>query len=411
MQPSRFPSVKQLPAHILALDGVRGLAIILVLILHLTRSSYAHTQSILLNGVIAFCTFGWAGVDLFFVLSGFLITGILFDTLNGPSFFLNFYARRFLRIFPLYYGGLAALLILSGPLGIHWHGSEFILLGYLQNVPPFYAVMTATASQYTGHLWSLAVEEQFYLLWPCIMFLVRDRKKLMIVALSLAALAPILRIAILLTDGLNVEQLCYKFTLCRMDSLLIGSALALAIRGPERSRILKFAPLVCAPLIVFCVGFDLWLTRSTLDVQRGHFFYSVGFTLLAISFAALIACVLRPASIASRIFQNAMLRWFGRYSYGIYVLHMIFANIYTIGTYPRLYLDAKLHFKVMGVALGGIPTLVITLVCAWLSYRFYESPFLRLKRYFERRSEPAPELTDARDGVDDTTHANRPISA
>ena len=168
MRTDNSRSAKSGLSHIAALDGVRGLAIILVLIVHLTNSSYSHTRSTLLNAAIAFCSFGWIGVDLFFVLSGFLITGILYDTVDSPSFFLNFYARRFLRIFPLYYGSLAALLILSGTLGIDWQGSEYILLGYLQNVPPLNLHLTPTVHRYTAHFWSLAVEEQFYLLWPCI---------------------------------------------------------------------------------------------------------------------------------------------------------------------------------------------------------------------------------------------------
>lgn len=378
---ARSASVKPFSSHIPALDGVRGLAIILVLIVHLTNSSYPHTQSLLLNGVIAFCTFGWVGVDLFFVLSGFLITGILYDTVSEPSFFLNFYARRFLRIFPLYYGSLLALFLLSGPLGIRWHGSEFILFGYLQNVPPLSSAITATVHQYTAHFWSLAVEEQFYLIWPCLVFFIRDRKWLIVTALSLAGAAPILRMSILLAHGLN-RELCLEFTLCRMDSLLIGGALALAIRGPARSSLMRFSPIVFSSLIFLCVGFDLWLTHGSLDVRHGDFFYSVGFTFLAISFAALIGCALRPESLAERIFQSVILRWFGRYSYGIYVLHFIFANTFIFGRLPRIYLDAELHSKVLGVALGSIPTLAISVVCAWFSYRFLETPFLRLKRYF-----------------------------
>ena len=373
--------VKPISSYIPALDGVRGLAIILVLIVHLTNSSRPHTQSLVLNAVIAFCTFGWAGVDLFFVLSGFLITGILYDTVSGPSFFLNFYARRFLRIFPLYYGSLLTLFLLSGPLGIRWHGSEFILLGYLQNVPPLCWAITTTVHQYTAHFWSLAVEEQFYLIWPCLVFLIRDRRKLIVTALSLAAVAPILRMAILLTHGLN-RQLCYQFTLCRMDSLLIGGALALAIRGPARSSLMRFSPVVFLSLFFLCVGFGFGLTDGTLDPGHGDFFFSAGFTLLAISFAALIGCALQPDSLAECIFQSATLRWFGRYSYGIYILHFIFVNTFSFGRFPRLFLDAELHSKVLGVALGGIPTLAISVVCAWLSYRFYETPFLRLKRYF-----------------------------
>jgi len=381
-------SSKSTPKHVAALDGVRGVAIILVLVYHLTHSSNPHTQSIFLNGAIAFCTFGWIGVDLFFVLSGFLITGILYDTLNSSSYFLNFYARRFLRIFPLYYGSLVALFLLSGLLSIHWGLSPLLLLAYLQNIPGLHKFVTGSVFHYTSHFWSLAIEEQFYLVWPCIVFITRDRKKLMYLALIIATIAPILRISVLLMPELNHEIWCYRFTLCRIDGLLVGGTLALALRGPEKSRIFKFAPAVFLVLFSFCVGFDAWLTRGILDVHRGKFFYSVGFTLLAISFSALIAWTVEPGSLAARALQNACLRWFGRYSYGIYVLHMIFANVYIVGEYPRIFLNERFHSKLLGVALGGVPTLVTTLLCAWLSFRFYETPFLRLKRYFGRPSEP-----------------------
>ena len=385
---SRSVPMKGHPDYIPALDGIRGLAIILVLIIHLTLQSHPHTQSLLLNAVIGFCNLGWAGVDLFFVLSGFLITGILYDGVDRPSFFRNFYARRFLRIFPLYYASLLVLLLLSGPLGIGWHGSQFILLGYLQNVAPLRAAIPATVFQYTGHFWSLAVEEQFYLVWPCLVFLIRDRKKLIITALTLAAMAPILRTTILLTHIVSRYE-CYEFTLCRMDSLLIGSALALAIRGPARSMVLKFSPAVFPLLLFVCIGFQVWVTNgNNLVAGHGDFFYTVGFTPLAVSFAALVGCALRPRSLTGHIFQNATLRWFGRHSYGIYIMHFIFLNTSFIGKFPRLFLETKFHSELLGVVLGGIPALLITLICAWLSYRYYEGPFLRLKRHFQARVQP-----------------------
>src|ERR1039458_3208337 len=146
--------------HLPALDGVRGLAIILVLIVHLTSSSYTHTGSRLINAIIVFCRFGWVGVCLFFVLSGFLITGILFEALGQKSYFVRFYARRFLRIFPLYYGCLFLLFFLSGPLGISWKGSEPTYLAYLQNTPPWIYRVPVSVHRYTSHFLSFAVGEE-----------------------------------------------------------------------------------------------------------------------------------------------------------------------------------------------------------------------------------------------------------
>jgi peptidoglycan/LPS O-acetylase OafA/YrhL len=368
------------PGHLPALDGLRGMAIILVLIVHLTFSSFAHTNSFLITVAASLCQFGWVGVDLFFVLSGFLITGILYETLGRPFYFRNFYARRFLRIFPLYYGAIIALLFLSRPLGIAWHGSQFILLSYLQNTPPWIHRVPASVHRYTAHFWSLAVEEQFYLVWPCIVFLIRSRRKLVVTALLLGAIAPVARIGILMSPGID-RELCLQFTLCRIDSLLIGSAFALAIRGPARSALLRIAPATFLMMFPACAAVNLFL-YGNLDPRRGDFFNSVGYTLLAVSFAALIGWALRPRSLADRVFRNSTLRWFGKYSYGIYVLHFICANVDVIWGTPHRFLAAHFHSKVVPVALGGIPTLIISVALAWLSYRFYETPFLRLKRYF-----------------------------
>jgi peptidoglycan/LPS O-acetylase OafA/YrhL len=369
--------------HLPALDGVRGLAIILVLIVHLTSSSYALTGSRLINAIIVFCRFGWVGVCLFFVLSGFLITGILFEALGQKSYFVRFYARRFLRIFPLYYGCLFLLFLLSGPLGISWNGSEPTYLAYLQNTPPWIYRVPVSVHRYTSHFWSLAVEEQFYLFWPWLVFAIRDRGKLIVASLLLAATAPLLRTAILLSHSVD-PVFFLKFTPCQIDSLLIGGAFALAIRGRSAATLLRFSPVSFLLLISLCVAMNLNFHTRQFEADGSELFNSIGYTTLAAAFAALIGWALQPKSLGEAFFQLAPLRWFGRYSYGIYVIHFIVWNTRIFGTYPRLLIDERWHSKTLGVALGGLPALVVTLSLAWLSYRFYESPFLRLKKYFGR---------------------------
>ena len=219
--------------HVPALDGVRGMAIVLVLVSHLMLFN-DHTGSRFGDSLSALRGLGWVGVDLFFVLSGFLITGILFDTLQDPHYFRSFYMRRFLRIFPLYYGFLFFLLVLGhwGP-GMHfeWNGRQYVLLTYLQNTGIWFPVTDFHPGVWADldHFWSLAVEEQFYVFWPLLVFLVRGRRRIIALALALSGIALLLRIA-LYVHG-SSPLLIFMLTPCRMDTLLVGGLAALVVRG------------------------------------------------------------------------------------------------------------------------------------------------------------------------------------
>ena len=371
VQKTAHSGEKRMP-HIQALDGVRGTAILLVLLFHLLQSNNAPTGSGMIDLILKIRNVGWIGVDLFFALSGFLITGILFDSLTGPNYFRNFYARRTLRIFPLYYGVLLILFFVFRPT---WQtGRQFyVLLCYLQNTPLWWHGSQATAlKDVTGHLWSLAVEEQFYLVWPLIVFWVRDRRRLMWVALGLALMAPICRMA-MLSHGATYEA-TYKMTICRCDSLLSGAWLALAVRGPKKESILRFA----APAF--------WLTVLgclVIAVREGNFHWqdsyainTIGYSLLAICGTSLIAMTLNQGSLTTSMMKSSVLRWLGKYSYGIYVFHMMLGAIYSKFLYSHIHSHIALHLAV------PVCNLLITLPLAWLSFRFYEQPFLRMKRYF-----------------------------
>ncbi|WP_051978146.1 acyltransferase family protein [Edaphobacter aggregans] len=363
--------------HIRALDGVRGLAILLVFLFHLLSSNHAPSGSPLIGVILKLRDTGWIGVDLFFALSGFLITGILFDTLASQHYFRNFYIRRALRIFPLYYGVLLVLFLLVRP---DWRqGRQFYLLPvYLQNTSLWWnAPDSGIIKSLTGHLWSLAVEEQFYLVWPLVVFCIRDRRKLLWIALAVVLIAPVLR-TLLLTHGGSI-QATYKTTLCRADSLLAGAALALAIRGPRRAAILRAA----APLFWLAI-----LACALLAWKTGSFFWgdnfavnTIGYSLLAVAGTSLIALCLRAGSTA-KLMSISPLRWLGKYSYGIYVIHQMTFMAY------QSFLLTHIHSRVLLHLALPLSNLAVTLPLAWLSYRFYEQPFLRLKRYFPDR--PAP---------------------
>jgi peptidoglycan/LPS O-acetylase OafA/YrhL len=379
------PATSQLPhlrhagrGHLRSLDGIRGLAILMVLASHGFESNYL-TGNFLIRFIGDFFYYGLFGVDLFFVLSGFLITGILVDSLSDQRFFTKFYARRILRIFPLYYGVLIALLLLTP--GLPWHGTGWILAAYLQNFFPASIDAHAPSPNFgLFHFWSLAVEEQFYLVWPAIVFFIRGKQKLFYATLILSGGALLLRLALLAHGSSSLS--IHNNTLCRIDSLLIGGALALLYRSRHWPRVLQLAPwgfLVATAILVFSI-----VILPLEPIESGPALYWVrGFRydVLSLGFACLIAWALRPQSIVRRLFEIAPMRFLGKYSYGIYVLHGIF--LFFLIRHFRAIIVASTHSRLLAVVGAGCLAIAISIVAAWLSYQLFEKHFLRLKRFFD----------------------------
>ncbi len=368
--------------HLLPLDGLRGLAILAVMASHLFAVNYETASFPLrLAGKVFF--WGQWGVDLFFVLSGFLITGILVDSIESPHFFRNFYMRRVLRIFPLYYGVLLLLFALTPVLGIHWHGLQLPLLLYLQNgwrLQPLTEMLGRNIS--LNHLWSLAIEEQFYLMWPLAVFIAKTPRRVMTLAATGCLLALCFRLVLW---GVRHNGFTTHFNVfARADALLLGAVLALAYRSTRWPAILRWsrpAFLAVTAVLVGSIGESgLWPFRSPFWI------FAVQSSFVALAFGALLAWSLR-AGMFSRMCSSRLLRFFGKYSYGIYILHMTFLPLLTRLIRPFL-LDlsgSKL------VAVGGTAILVVAISsgAAWLSFHLYEKRFLRLKRYFDYEA-PVP---------------------
>ena len=366
--------------HISSLDGVRGLAIALVLVNHLLWSSPL-TGSRLLDFVVRVRAASWVGVDLFFSLSGFLITGILFDTLHTGNYFKNFYARRILRIFPLYYGVILLLLIVVHPLRLDQGRQLYLLLGYLQNTSLWWnGPQSRVIKDLTGHMWSLAVEEQFYLVWPILIFWIRDRRKLLLTAVVLAAMAPVARI-LLLHNGASFGS-TYTLTFCRADSLLAGAWLALILRGSLRDTVLRYSAQVFWLAVSVCIAIA-WRT-GTFDWESSHSINSYGYSIVAVASTALIAMALRPQSLTATTMANGLLRWLGKYSYGIYIFHQIVGVL--VGLVLMGFLHAHVHSKALFHIASMASIVAITLPLSVVSFKFYEQPFLKMKRYFNYSS-------------------------
>ena len=376
-------------AHHAALDGLRGVAVLLVLafhFLHIDGEGGAVERAIL-----SASRAGWAGVDLFFVLSGFLITGILLDARGGPGYFRAFYARRVLRIFPLYYAYLAVLFLvvplLLPSLDVKSETQGW-LWTYLGNVL-FAREGGFEASPYTGHFWSLAVEEQFYLAWPLLVWML-PRRRLALVCLGLVAGAFALRFGIHRTT-FNATA-AYVLTPARMDALALGALVAVAAREPSWwPRVRRGAPWVLGMAAAAVAA--VWVHQGGLF--GGDPVVQVwAFGPLAAGFAALIVLAVDPApsSRFSRTLSRPWLRGAGKYSYGLYVLHYpIFLALEAAG-FTSIALASALGSRIAGMAAFAAVAGAATFAAALLSWNLLEKRFLRWKdRVPYRRADPGGE--------------------
>jgi len=381
-----------------ALDGLRALAFLMVFFQHYLGLPW-----------------GWSGVDIFFVLSGFLITGILFDTRHDPHRVRNFYVRRTLRIFPLYYGVLIAIFALT-PL-LHWRFNWTWLVwpAYLGNYARFFHPYAMNGGLqrladfevigrlwhhdlvlFLGHFWSLCVEEQFYLVWPWVVFGIRDRRKLLWVCALAVPFCLVLRLvgqAFLPTWMLDKEVL-YRVTPFRLDALLFGGFLALALRGENKERYLRAARWIFPIGALITISWLLFGSSGTLWHQPYVYpgwKFTWGLSAIDLISGLLILESLQPGTLVYKVFNLQPLRWVGRISYGAYVLHDIPHPIYwSVCSMLVKHLAGRSAgsgdaVQTIITGLTGVVALPGTLVLAWLSYRWFESPFLNLKERWTAR--------------------------
>lgn len=364
--------------HIPALDGIRGFAILLVLFDHLFWAN-SKTGNHFFDAVSAIRESSYIGVQLFFALSGFLITGILLNTLRIPHFFKTFYARRTLRIFPLYYGFLFLLFALTIPLGFHWNGWQYFFLTYTSNLALVYRHPRDFGLFNINHFWSLQVEEQFYLIWPFIVYKVRNLHSLIRLCLITSGVVLLIRVAFVLALPYTHDPyFAYSPTFSCMDNLLFGCCLCALLRTNLRDRVLALAPRVALVCAIIMLG--MGMRPQGLNFQKSIIIPTIGFTIFGIAATALIAMALKRNSRTQRLFSNSVLRFFGKYSYGLYVFHYSIAGF--LAPPLRAWLDSHLHSKALAVILGAIVVGAVSVLVALLSYHLYEVHFLKLKKYF-----------------------------
>jgi peptidoglycan/LPS O-acetylase OafA/YrhL len=348
--------------HVAALDGVREIAVILVMAFHIWRGPVT--------------ALGWSGVDLFFVLSGFLITGILWDARSSPGRARTFYIRRALRILPLYYGVLIAVFVVRPLLGLNHRLDDVALTGerlwYWSYLCDWrIALGHPHAVTYLTHFWSLSIEEQFYLVWPLVVWNC-SRQTVIRVAGALAVGALALRCYVVWVSAM--PGAAYALLPCRVDALAVGAILALTLRSPGGVPSVR-RWVVPASLAGLAIVAALAILRPTVKLDDPGMM-TIGYTALDWCFAGL---VFAAATTRSNLLELGFLRAAGRYSYGLYVFHPL-VMWWIVRDVPWLE-RSELGF-VLGSAIGSV-------VIAYVSYHAYERPFLRLKtRFAAVRSEP-----------------------
>lgn len=362
------------PERIAALDGVRGLAILLVLFMHCLYIAPLVGMDMGAHTYARIAMLGWSGVDVFFVLSGFLITGILVRGKGQPAgpYFRNFYMRRSLRIFPLYYLVICLLLYVLPNRPPATGAEQMSYLLYYQNIR-FACFGEQVFDPARLITWSLAIEEQFYLVWPAIVWFTSERI-LRRVCLVMIAIAIALRF-VLITSGFEGTHF---LTPCRMDALAVGALLSLlpkprAWLGPA-ATVLGVGGLIAAA----------YVTGNSTPESTGQQMWGL---MPALLLGVGLLCLARTSHALQPLFTLLPLRSLGKYSYCIYLTHFLVIEFLAgrvLKWQPQTMLQLREDYPAIVLVLAFTATcMAASWLLAIVSWHVFEKWFLALKRHFE----------------------------
>jgi len=376
------------------LQGLRGYGFLLVFCGHyLLASRLAHPDTIRLKVLTALASLGLFAVPAFFVLSGYLIGGILYHTRNREGFFRVFYLRRILRVFPVFY---IALLGIAGycairkiPTDTHFW-SHFL---YIQNLQ-LGQTDRGVGRVALAHFWSLAVEEQFYLVWPLIVWCFRDRKKLIVVSTALIVLCCGIRFAASYL-GISIMDLSF-FTLTRVDAVLMGVLLSLVGETKLMQRVKPYAKwLALSGAATFWV---LAVVKGETWAMTTYAGKETWITLANFTGVAILLAVLEEGSFLNRICSQQWICFVGALSYSLYVFHYLYRPYFLTEVTDYFARHMRLSFaSLMAAGMALCVTFALSLFCM----KFVELPLMGLKQFIpygppkgihagaSRRAEPA----------------------
>jgi peptidoglycan/LPS O-acetylase OafA/YrhL len=366
-QQERIQSTSYIPQ----LDGLRGIAILMVVCFHYFPNTFLFR-------------FGWSGVDLFFVLSGYLLTGRLLPYLDDKKILQKFYWNRFVRIVPLYFTFLivffaiwflfASKQTLSTYPYYSNHWLSFFI--FIQNWVFIHYYPSSPGG--LTHLWSLAVEEQFYLLFPLFILLIRERRKLFFTAVFLVIVIVIIRSLFFYLNILNGDyEKTHWNTFFRLDSFFIGFILFLLI---EKKITFLNSCSVFKYLSLF--SFIILLTEICIlknPDARNSFYTTVGYTIVAIVYAALICFILSNNNFLTALTKKSFLKYTGKISYCIFIIHypLYIAGFGLLNKFLHMY-NITITNNAL-VIINGVCCLPLTYFISHLSFKYYEQYFLKWK--------------------------------
>jgi peptidoglycan/LPS O-acetylase OafA/YrhL len=362
----------QKPEYFPSLEGIRGYAFLAVFFVHYTAGSNNphHLRSYL---VYVASRMSWFLVPIFFALSGFLITRILIATREREGYLRVFYLRRAVRILPLYYSVVAIAVVVA--VAAHWtplfQPHHLLYLFYLQN----FTLKSLSPHINTSHLWSLAIEEQFYLFWPFAVLLLRDDRSLLRFSYMLIAACTLFRLAWPLWGMSN--EYAYFITPTRVDGIILGAVLAIHYKRKADWARLVVAAKVAVPLL-FCalVVFTIFGPANQAAITDSYARIAFGLPAMNLIGTGLVILALTPDNIVAKICSGQSICKFGQLTYGLYLLHDLVSPFVVSTVWPWLGHHMSLGLVQIVAAMG---VLLLTTVAAALGYKFIEEPCMKLK--------------------------------